>query len=323
MPDGVSVECVGMERPIGPLKTIETVQGWFNALQRGDPAPELCDPEIEIRNWAEFPIPGPYHGHDGLQRWWDDVAEVFEESQWTLKSVEAIDEDRCLTVQGIAGRFRHTGIEIDAAWGRDHRRPRRQDPECCRLRHPRAREAGRGSGSAALERRRPRHPWRGRCADALFRSGYRCARRSPRSPESVLPLWLSSVLESVAWPWATLAARVRRAVVVLVRVRVRHLLAVARVGRRRRGSGPNSSHRPSRAGHPAGWLESLSPSSLSSEWDAPPPVYRVVRVAAVAAIVIGLVVIVVVATTTQSGVVPVPVVACPPGLAASAFPTRP
>ena len=117
MPDGVSVECVGMERPIGPLKTIETVQGWFNALQRGDPAPELCDPEIEIRNWAEFPIPGPYHGHDGLQRWWDDVAEVFEESQWTLKSVEAIDEDRCLTVQGIAGRFRHTGIEIDAAWG--------------------------------------------------------------------------------------------------------------------------------------------------------------------------------------------------------------
>ena len=37
-------------------------------------------------------------------------------------------------------------------------------------------------------------------ADVLFRSGYRCARRSPRSPESVLPLWLSSVPESVAWP---------------------------------------------------------------------------------------------------------------------------
>ena len=93
------------------------VRRWFEALQRGDPAPALCDPEIEIRNWAEFPLPGPYHGHDGLQRWWDDVADAFEEFRWTLKSVEPIDADRCLTVQRIAGRFRHTGIETDGAWG--------------------------------------------------------------------------------------------------------------------------------------------------------------------------------------------------------------
>jgi ketosteroid isomerase-like protein len=97
--------------------SVEIVQRWFDALQRGNPAPELCHPEIEIRNWAEFPIPGPYHGHDGLQRWWDDVAEAFEEFQWTLKSIEPIDGDRCLTVQRISGRFRHTGIETDGAWG--------------------------------------------------------------------------------------------------------------------------------------------------------------------------------------------------------------
>ena len=97
--------------------TVETVQRWFDALQRGDPAPELCDPEIEIRNWEEFPIPGPYHGHDGLQHWWDDVADAFEEFQWTLLSVEPIEENRCLTVQRISGRFHHTGIETDAAWG--------------------------------------------------------------------------------------------------------------------------------------------------------------------------------------------------------------
>ena len=96
---------------------VAIVRRWFDALQQGDPAPELCDPEIEIRNWAEFPIPGPYHGHDGLQRWWDDVADAFEELQWTLSSVEPIDEDRCLTVQRIAGRFRHTRIETDGAWG--------------------------------------------------------------------------------------------------------------------------------------------------------------------------------------------------------------
>lgn len=38
------------------------------ALERGDPAPELCDPEIQITNWAESPVTGPYHGHEGLRR---------------------------------------------------------------------------------------------------------------------------------------------------------------------------------------------------------------------------------------------------------------
>jgi hypothetical protein len=39
---------------------------------------------------------------------------VFEEFQWTLKTSSPVDEDRCLTVHRIAGRFRHTGIETDS-----------------------------------------------------------------------------------------------------------------------------------------------------------------------------------------------------------------
>ena len=54
-------------------ETAEIVRGWFVRLSAGDPAPDLCDSSIEIRNWAESPVPGPYRGHDGLLEWWRDV----------------------------------------------------------------------------------------------------------------------------------------------------------------------------------------------------------------------------------------------------------
>ncbi len=97
--------------------SVAAVTRWYDALQAGDPAPELCHPEIEITNWAEFPVTGPYRGHEGVRRWWDDVSDVFEEMRWEPQSIEAIDEQRCLTIQRVAGRFRHTGIEMDFAWG--------------------------------------------------------------------------------------------------------------------------------------------------------------------------------------------------------------
>jgi ketosteroid isomerase-like protein len=96
---------------------VETIRAWFDALQRGDPAPGMCDPEIEIRNWAEAPITGPYHGHEGVQRWWDDVSDAFDEVHFELLDVEPIDDARCLTVQRLVGNFRLTGIEVNLAWG--------------------------------------------------------------------------------------------------------------------------------------------------------------------------------------------------------------
>ena len=98
-------------------ENVEVVRRWFTAFEGGDPAPELCDPEIQITNWTDFPIRGPYRGHEGVRRWWEDVSDAFEDFQWRLESVEAIDEQRCLTIQRLAGRFRHTGIETDFAWG--------------------------------------------------------------------------------------------------------------------------------------------------------------------------------------------------------------
>jgi ketosteroid isomerase-like protein len=97
--------------------TVAIVRRWFDALAQGDPAPELCDPEIEIRNWAEAPITGPYHGHDGLRQWWADVADAFEDVHFELLDATPVDDTRCLTIQRLVGRFRLTGIDVNGAWG--------------------------------------------------------------------------------------------------------------------------------------------------------------------------------------------------------------
>ncbi len=97
--------------------TIALVRRWHERLERGDPAPDMCDPEIEITNWAESPVTGPYRGHDGVRRWWEDVTDAFQEFRWELQSLEPVDERSCVAIQRMAGRFRHTGIDLDFTWG--------------------------------------------------------------------------------------------------------------------------------------------------------------------------------------------------------------
>jgi ketosteroid isomerase-like protein len=96
---------------------VRLVRRWFEGLRVGEVSPELCDPEIEIRNWAESPSPGPYHGHTGLQRWWDDTQDAFEDMHFELVDVIDVGAGRVVTVQRIVGRFRLTGIELDHVWG--------------------------------------------------------------------------------------------------------------------------------------------------------------------------------------------------------------
>ncbi len=96
---------------------VDVVRRWFAALERGDPAPEMCDPDIEIVNWAEAPSPGPYFGHDGLRQWWADIADSFEGVRVELTAVDALDGERAVTAQRLVGTFRLTGIELDVPWG--------------------------------------------------------------------------------------------------------------------------------------------------------------------------------------------------------------
>ena len=96
------------------------VRRWFDRLETGDPGVELCSPDIEIRNWSESPIPGPFHGHKGVRRWWRGVNDPdigTDIQMFSLEEVIEVDEHRVVTVQRARGRGRSTGIEIDRPWG--------------------------------------------------------------------------------------------------------------------------------------------------------------------------------------------------------------
>jgi len=96
----------------------EVVGRWLAALERGDPAPEMCDPEVTITNWTESPVPGPFHGHDGVRQWWADLSESFEDDlRFEVVDVEGIDHERAVTAQRVIGTFRLTGIELNFLWG--------------------------------------------------------------------------------------------------------------------------------------------------------------------------------------------------------------
>jgi SnoaL-like protein len=91
--------------------------GYFGALERGNPAPDMCDTQVEIINWAESPIPGPYLGHRGVEQWWADLADAFEGLSIEAGQIEGVDNERAVTAQRLVGTFRLTGIELDVPWG--------------------------------------------------------------------------------------------------------------------------------------------------------------------------------------------------------------
>jgi ketosteroid isomerase-like protein len=98
----------------------ELVRRWFERFAQGDPGEEFCDPEIEIRNWAESLAPGPYRGYDGLRRWWRDVhdPDIAEDVKlFDLEEVTDLGGGRVLTIQRATGRARYSRIEIDQRWG--------------------------------------------------------------------------------------------------------------------------------------------------------------------------------------------------------------
>ena len=97
---------------------VEVLRLWWTGFNEHRMPPlELCDERIEIGLLSEFPVQGPYHGHDGVRRWVQDMFEVIDEPCIELvEIIDAEDDETVVTVQRALGRMRHTQLETDYRW---------------------------------------------------------------------------------------------------------------------------------------------------------------------------------------------------------------
>ena len=97
---------------------METCRRWLGHFNdTGQPALELCDEEIEMSNPDQFLVRGPYHGHDGIRQWRDDVFDVFDEPRVEAEEIlDAGDGETVVMFLRLQGIAKHTRIEVDEPW---------------------------------------------------------------------------------------------------------------------------------------------------------------------------------------------------------------
>lgn len=98
------------------MEPVAVARTWGESVERGERAEWLWHPDAEIVNARGWVIETTYRGHEGLARWWDDIAEVFDDFGFVMGRIEAVGEDRVLTTQRVVGTFKASGIPVDLPW---------------------------------------------------------------------------------------------------------------------------------------------------------------------------------------------------------------
>ena len=97
----------------------EIVRRWWKGFNEdGMPPLALCDEEIEIRNPPDFPVRGPFLGHEGVRRWRDEVFDIFDNARVEPEEILDVHGDgtSVLMLLRATGTASHTGIEVDYEW---------------------------------------------------------------------------------------------------------------------------------------------------------------------------------------------------------------
>ena len=95
---------------------LEIVRRAFAEMGADDYRGTVWDADVQVENAAGWVIETVYHGHEGLGRWWDDLAEAFGDFGVVLEDAQELDDERVLTTQRFVGRFRATEIPFDGRW---------------------------------------------------------------------------------------------------------------------------------------------------------------------------------------------------------------
>ena len=108
-----ALAAAGLEEDRGNL---EIVRRAFEEMGNDDHEGGVWDPDVEIVNAEGWVIQTTYRGHEGLRRWWDDLAEAFGDFRIVLEERLEVDEERVLTTQRFVAHFRLTEIPFDGRW---------------------------------------------------------------------------------------------------------------------------------------------------------------------------------------------------------------
>jgi ketosteroid isomerase-like protein len=101
---------------VGGEENVEIVRRFFRGFADGAPSTDVLAPDVTMRNLAEFPIKGPYEGHEGIRQWWADLAEVIDDLHIEGEKFAAPDDEHVVTLQRMTGTFKSTGLPVDEKW---------------------------------------------------------------------------------------------------------------------------------------------------------------------------------------------------------------
>ena len=98
---------------------VEIVRRCWAGLEEDPPKLwlEFFDDEVELRNPPEFPLQGPFRGHEEVRKWAAEVWEVISELHHEIEEIiEAPDGEIVVSVQRTKGRMRHTQLPSNVQW---------------------------------------------------------------------------------------------------------------------------------------------------------------------------------------------------------------
>jgi ketosteroid isomerase-like protein len=99
-------------------ENVEVVRAMVTMFNRTGFLPEdLFDPDVELFNIRESPMPGPYRGYTGLLEWRQGVFDVIDQGRFEIEDVIDVEDSGLVIYKNrLLGRARHSGIEIDISW---------------------------------------------------------------------------------------------------------------------------------------------------------------------------------------------------------------
>jgi ketosteroid isomerase-like protein len=93
----------------------EVIRRGYEAISRGDvaAAKTLLHPDCELLTLFGGVAGRTYRGHEGIDAWFADMQESWEEVEQTPERFIEVDGERTIAVVRFRGRGRGSGIEID------------------------------------------------------------------------------------------------------------------------------------------------------------------------------------------------------------------